>query len=280
MKSKDLSHRTPFELMDHRLSSLRTLGWLLLIGSCMNVWPARAGQPRELGLAVHWQDGLLTVTGEFPGRQVEILYLEAYCRPGSTDRDWGETVIRHETDIVSSSPDGKALRLRDRLRDGVVVDHRIAASGDEIEFHLVAHNPTARASAADWAQPCVRVASFTGCEPDSGRTLVPDYARKSFVFLDGRLTRLPTEPWAIEARYTPGQVYRLAGVPREDVNPRPLSTLTPSASLFGVRMCILSDFRIGVLVPDERKTIEGRLYFLPAEPEGLLARYREDFPDD
>jgi len=41
---------------------------------------------------------------------------------------------------------------------------------------------------------------------------------------DGKLTRLPTSPWADKARYTPGQVYCPAGVDRNDVNPRPLSS--------------------------------------------------------
>ena len=35
-------------------------------------------------------------------------------------------------------------------------------------------------------------------------TLVPAYARKCFLFLDGKLTRLPTEPWADQARYIVG----------------------------------------------------------------------------
>lgn len=125
-----------------------------------------------------------------------------------------------------------------KLRDGVVVDHQITTDADEVDFQLVAYNPTERASLAHWAQPCVRVGSFTGCRTDDRRTLVPDYARKSFIVLNDRLTRLPTEPWADEARYTPGQVYRPAGIPPDDVNPRPLSTLTPSVSLFG---CYSSD---------------------------------------
>ena len=37
------------------------------------------------------------------------------------------------------------------------------------------------------------------------------------------VARLPTEPWATQARYVPGQVYAPVGVNRNDVNPRPLS---------------------------------------------------------
>ena len=49
--------------------------------------------------------------------------LEAYCRPGSTDRDWHETVIPHESELVLATDDGKRIELRDRLSDGVVVNH-------------------------------------------------------------------------------------------------------------------------------------------------------------
>jgi hypothetical protein len=79
----------------------------------------------------------------------------------------------------------------------------------------------------------MRIDRFTGCPRDDARTLVPRYARKCFLFLDGKLTRLPTEPWADKARYTPGQVYAPRHVDRNDVNPRPLSPLTPSHGLTG-----------------------------------------------
>jgi hypothetical protein len=35
-----------------------------------------------------------------------MLYLEAYCRPGSTDREWRETVIPHRVEFVEASRDG------------------------------------------------------------------------------------------------------------------------------------------------------------------------------
>src|SRR5437764_10485222 len=58
--------------------------------------------------------------------EIRINYLEAYCRAGSTDADWvKQTVIKHENELVEKSPDGKRIRLRDTLADGVIVDHVI-----------------------------------------------------------------------------------------------------------------------------------------------------------
>jgi hypothetical protein len=254
-------------------------------------------------LTVRWEKNFLRIRGDkLPGGEVEINYLEAYCRPGSTDRDWRETVIGHSAEQVSAREDGSVIRLRDRLRDGVTVEHTITAAADEVDFRLVAHNPTATESQAHWAQPCVRVDKFTGCSRDDARALVPAYARKCFIFLDGKLTRLPTQPWADKARYTPGQVYCPRHVDRNDVNPRPLSPLVPSNGLTGcfsadertilamawepyqelfqgVIACIHSDFRIGGLKPGETKRIRGKLYVVPADVPALVRRYERDFPE-
>ena len=264
---------------------------------------SRSAEEPPAPLTLSWADNYLTITGaDLPGGSMRILYLEAYCRPGSTKRDWGETVIGHTTRLVSASDDGTALELEDTLRDGVVVRHKITATHDEVDFRLAAHNPTDRASEAHWAQPCIRVDKFTGCPTDDARELVPEYARKCFVFLGGKLARLPTEPWATEARYVPGQVYCPRVVDRNDVNPRPLSKLVPSNGLtgcfsadekhmmavawepyqelfLGVITCIHSDFRVGGLAPGETKEIRGKMYFVPADVESLTARYRRDFPE-
>jgi hypothetical protein len=269
----------------------------LLVSTC------HAAEPSTAELRIAWQDNMLTISGDgVPGDEIPILYLEAYCRPGSTDRDWGETVIKHKAEKISASDDGKQIKLRDTLADGVVVDHTITARGDEVTFELVAHNPTDKASEAHWAQPCMRVDKFTGTPKDDARDLVPAYARKSFLFLDGARTRLPTEPWAKEARYIPGQVYGAPGVDRNDLNPRPLSKLVPSSGLCGafsaddktilavawepyqeifqgVITCIHSDFRIGGLAPGETKKIRGKLYVVPADVAALVKRYERDFPE-
>ena len=261
---------------------------------------ARSQEPT--GLTIAWEKNYLTIRGDFPGREIKIHYLEAYCRPGSTDREWRDTVIRHTAELLDSPAGGKLIKLRDKLTDGVTVEHTITAKTDEIDFHLRAHNPTATASQAHWAQPCIRVDQFTGTTKDDARTLVPAYARKCFLFLDGQLTRLPTTPWADKARYIPGQVYCPPGVDRNDVNPRPLSPLVPSSGLCGcfsaderqimavawspyqeifqgVAVCLHSDFRLGGLVPGQSKTIRGKIYIVPADIKQLVARYERDFPE-
>ena len=134
-------------------------------------------------------------------------------------------------------------------------------------------------------------------EPNS-EAYLPDVSS----FLDGKLTRMPNEPWARDARYTPGQVWCPEGVSRNDVNPRPLSPLVPSNGLIGcfsgdgkqlmatawepyqelfqgVIVCLHSDFRIGGLKPGQSRTIRGKIYLMPADEDALLARYRLDFPE-
>ncbi len=246
-------------------------------------------------LTISWEKNFLTIRGAFPGQELRIHYLEAYCRAGSTDADWVKhTVIRHQAEMVGT-PTDREIELVDRLTDGVVVRHKITATADEIDFRLVAHNPTETASEAQWAQPCIRVDKFTGLDK---LTYIP----QCFIFREGKLARLPTEPWATQARYIPGQVYRPKHVDRNDVNPRPLSTLTPSNGLCGVfsgdnrwimatawepyqelfqgvATCMHSDFRIGGLKPGETKHIRGKLYLVPADPDVLLRRYERDFPE-
>jgi hypothetical protein len=251
-------------------------------------------------LRIRWADNLLTIEApadgpQLPGGKLTVNYLEAYCRGGSTDRDWGETVIKHTTRLVSAAADGHALALECRLADGVIVTHQITAATDSVDFRLVATNPTSTASAAHWAQPCIRVADFTGLTQQT-------YLPACFILVDGQVARLPTEPWATAARYTPGQVYCPRGVNRNDVNPRPLSTIVPSHGLIGcqsadrrwtmasawepyqelfqgVITCVHSDFRIGGLDSGETKRVRGKLYVAREGIERLVKRYERDFPE-
>lgn len=248
---------------------------------------------------IDWQKNFLTISGPFPGEEIKINYLEAYCRPGSTDRDWGQTVIPHTAERIPTD-DPRVIRLRDQLKDGVTVKHTIRAGDDDVTFEVVAHNPTQKASEAHWAQPCMRVDRFVGADPANARVLVPEYVKKCFLFIDGKEMRLPTQPWADKARYTPGQVYCPEDVDRDDVNPRPLSKLVPSSSLCGcysadekwilavawepyqeifqgVITCMHNDFRIGGLKPGETKTIRGKLYLVPADMPKLVKRFEKDF---
>src|SRR5437868_578136 len=86
-------------------------------------------------LTLSWAKNYLTIHGaRLPGGQLRIHYLEAYCRPGSTDRDWRETVIKHQTELLEQSANGRSLKLRCTLADGVVVLHDIVAGADEVTF--------------------------------------------------------------------------------------------------------------------------------------------------
>ena len=257
-------------------------------------------EPADPPLSLAWSDEILTISGaNVPGGSIRIWYIEAFCRPGSTDRDWHETVIPHKTQLLEKSPDGRMLKLRSTLDDGVIITHEIEAGSDEVTFRVTAENPTKQASQAHWAQPCIRVDRFVGvpAKPDS-----EEYLGKSFIVLDGKPAFLPTKPWATRARYTPGQVWCPKHVDRNDVNPRPLSALVPSNGLIGcvskdntqllatawepyqelfqgVITCLHSDFRIGGLNPGEIKTICGKLYLVPNNLKKLIERYERDFPE-
>ena len=250
-------------------------------------WAAEQGP-----LSLSWSNEMLSIRGShLLGGEISVHYMEAFCRPGSTRRDWKETVIPHRTRLVEASADQHLIRLRSELDDGVVVDHEIRAGHDAVDFRVVATNHGSTESQAHWAQPCIRVDRFTGVKPEPNSEA---YLPNCFLFLDGRLTRMPTEKWAREARYTPGQVWCPDDVSRSDVNPRPLSSLVPSNGLIGcfsgdgkllmatawepyqelfqgVIVCLHSDFRIGGLKPGQTRTIRGKIYLMPADVDGLLA---------
>lgn len=258
------------------------------------------GKPR---LTLSREKNMLTIHGDhIPGGKIPINYLEAYCRANSTDADWGKhTVVKHETQTLSLNADKTVLKLKCTVADGVTVQHTITAKGDEVDFQLVAHNPTDRRSEVHWAQPCIRVGEFAGL----GASTTDDkyaYIKKSFVFLDGKPAFMPTRNWATKARYVPGQVWCPKNVPRTDVNPRPLSSEVPSNGLIGcysgdnqwifatafepyqelfqgVIRCLHADFRLGGLQPGETKTIRGKIYIVPADMDALVKRYERDFPE-
>jgi len=251
-----------------------------------------------------WKDNILTIHHPgIPGGKVETWYLEAYCRPGSTDRAWDKTVIGHATKLVSINAAKTILKLRCTLKDGVIVDHVIHALADGVSFKLIANNPGDQISSAHWAQPCTRVGVFTGTGIGSTDNKYA-YLKKSFVFQDANDEPdfMPTANWAVNGRYTPGQVWCPKHVPRKDVNPRPLHPDPPHLGLIGcvssddkwllatawepyqelfqgVIRCLHSDLRIGGLEPGGTKTIRGRIYVVPNDFPELLARYRRDFPE-
>jgi hypothetical protein len=235
---------------------------------------------------------------QVPGKEIQINYLEAYCRTGSTDADWVKhTVVGHKTETVSTSADGKQIKLRCKVNDGLVVEHDIRAVSDGVTFDLTVTNSTDHPNEAQWAQPCIRLGDFAGAETEAPNC--PDIKLdRAFIFLDGKLARMPTQPWATQARYTPGQVWCPKDVPRTDVNPRPLSTLVPDNNLIGcfskdgkwifavtfeptqelfegVIRCLHNDFRIGSVPPGQTKKIHGRIWIIPNDVSRLTELHRE-----
>jgi len=276
---------------------------LFTISVLLMLAPLTALLAAEPGLTLSYEPNWLSIHHRsIPGDKVRIHYLEAYCRAESTDADWGKhTKIKHSSELISLGTDGKTLKLRDTLSDGVTVEHVIVAEDYEIDFQLVAHNPGTTRSEAHWAQPCIQLATFTGFDPKGPDR--DDYLPKCFIFLDGKLARMnEIQPWSKEARYIPGQVWCPINVPRTDVNPRPLSPLVPSNGLIGVFSgdeklilatawepyqelfqgvirCVHSDFRLGGLQPGETKNIHGKIYIVPNDAPALLKRYAADFPE-
>jgi hypothetical protein len=272
---------------------------VILLAACASSRAASAGP--TLALARLGNDLIIVAeSGPFPG-PVKINYMEAYCRAGSTNQDWRtKTKIPHRSELISSSP--KSIKIRETLEDGVVFEHTITAGAGEVDFRVVAHNPTPRPSQVHWAQPCLRVDVFTGRGRVDQRVLRPANIWQSFLFIDGRLTMMPTRPWAEEAINVPGQVWAPAHVSRDDVNPRPLSPLVPSNGLVGcfsadgklilatawepyqevfqgVLACLHNDFRVGGLAPGETKHIRGKIYVVPADIDALVKRFERDFPE-
>lgn len=253
---------------------------------------ATAALGADRGLTIDWEKNYLTIHGkEIPGGTIRVLYLEAYCKSGSTDRDWGQTTIPHATELLSAAP--HVIRLKCRVQPSVVVEHEITAGKDDVTFRLTARNEGKEYVDVVWAQPCMRVDKFTGLKQD-------DYFRRCFIFTDKGLTALDKTHRGTKARYVPGQVYVPKEVDRNDVNPRPLSDDVPANGLIGafsadskkivamawdqtqelfqgVIVCIHSDFRIGGLKPGETKKLFGKIYIVDNDVEKLLARYNKDF---
>jgi hypothetical protein len=230
-------------------------------------------------LSLTWDKEMLTIHGKhLPGGALEVWYIEAFCRPGSTRRDWKQTTIPHTTELVESSPDGRAHPARSRLSDGVLIDHEIRAGRDEVDFACCDQPNPGRVAGTLGSAAVHPRRSYAGTKAEHGSEA---YLPRCFIYVDGRPARLPTAPWARSALYTPGQVWCPEGVSRDDVNPRPLSPIVPSNCLIGcvsadgkellatawepyqelfqgVIACLHSDFRIGGLKPGQSKTIRGR----------------------
>src|SRR3954453_15496142 len=96
---------------------------------------ARASEALTLELP----NNLLTISSpRLPGGRIEIWYLEAFRRKGSTQRDWGKTTLPHHTSLLSSDP--RHLRFRTFVDPDVEVLHEVSSSADEVQFDFAFTN--------------------------------------------------------------------------------------------------------------------------------------------
>jgi len=269
---------------------IRHLSFLLLAGS----FAVSAGT--TAGLSIAWTNNMLSVSGpDMPGGKVDIWYLEAFCRSGSTRRDWRQTTLPHKTELVSADKHGKRIKLRTAVEPHVEAAHDIRAGKDEVDFRLTLKNRGTGFVDVQWFQPCMRVDRFTGGNQSN-------YINKSFIFTDRGMTRLDKTRRTQEAIYRGGQVYVPKEINLEDVNPRPISPDRPVNALIGcfsaddryllamawdrtqelfqgVIVCLHNDPRVGGLKAGETKRLHGKIYFLKNDPAELLKRYQRDFPN-
>lgn len=262
-----------------------------LIAGLFSVIATLAVQAAE-PLSLSWTNNMLRISGpNIPGEFVEIWYLEAFCRSGSTHQPWDKTTIPHKTRLIEANP--QFIRLRTLVEPSVVLDHVIRPKHDEVDFQLEARNEGGAFVDIQWFQPCMRVNRFTGASQQT-------YIEKSFIFTQDGLQFLDKLPRTEEAIYRGGQVYVPPGIPLEDVNPRPISAIKPSNPLIGcisadgkkilatawdqtqelfqgVIVCLHNDPRLGGLKSKETKKIRGKVYILENNPELLLRRYKADF---
>jgi hypothetical protein len=254
---------------------------------------AKAAQP----LSISWTNNVLTVSDpRLPGGQLQIWYLEAFCRKGAFGREWKETTLPHKTTLTRADPNGRRLEFRTSISPDVQLRHEIQAGTDELDLRFQFENKGSEPVDLQWFEPaCIRVASFTGCSQTN-------YIARSFIFTSKGLTHLDQLQRTLDARYLGGQVYLPASVSRDDANPRPVSLDHPvngligcfsadnrwllaaasdqTSELFeGVYVCLHSDPRLDGLAPGEVKRRRSKIYLLPNDPSALLARYRRNFPE-
>ena len=264
----------------------------LLWGLMVGIWSFPCAHADD-ALTLSWTNNLLTISNtNLPGGKLDIWYLEAFCRKGSTHQDWGKTTLPHKTVLASSS--AHCLDFRTSVEPNVEVHHTVVALKDAVECSFVLANRGTEPVDLEWFQPgCIHVERFTGSDQTN-------YISRSFIFTERGLTTLDKTRRHDEALYHGGQVYVPKGINLADVNPRPISDDQPVNGLIGcfsadgkwllataststhelfegVYVCLHSDPHVGGLNPAMTKSIVARIYFLKNDPDELLKRYRMDF---
>ncbi|MBL9176310.1 MAG: hypothetical protein JNL10_22395 [Verrucomicrobiales bacterium] len=255
------------------------------------VAPASAGEP-----SLAWTNNLLTWRDpRLPGGKVDVWYLEAFLRPGAHDREWGQTVIRHRTELSSAAPNGSELQFRTRVEPDLDVSHRVGVVDDGLQLEFTLTNRGTAPSPVQWFQPaCIRVAGFTGADQEG-------YLGKSWVFTPTGLTLLKDLQRTSEARYRGGQVFLPPWTAAVDANPRPIAGNSLTNGLIGcfsedgrwilatasdhthelfegVYVCLHSDPRIAGVPAGGSLRIRQKIYLLTNDVPALLKRYQQDFP--
>src|SRR5437870_1575696 len=105
----------------------------IVIGVC-GILLCCSGFAADLGLKIAWEKGMLRINGAFPGEIVDVWYLEAFCRSGSTHQKWDQTTISQKSELVSADANGKKILLRTKVEPSVVVEHEITTGPDEVNF--------------------------------------------------------------------------------------------------------------------------------------------------
>ena len=243
-----------------------------------------------------WTNNLLTWSDlRLPGGKIEVWYLEAFLRSGAHDRDWGQTVVRHRTELSSAAPDGRELRFRTRGEPDLEVLHHVAVADDGLDLEFEMINRGTNASPVRWFQPaCIRVAGFTGTDQMG-------YLAKSFVFTPTGLTLLKDLKRNSEARYRGGQVFLPPWTAAAEANPRPIAGNSLTNGLIGcfsadgrwilatasnhthelfegVYVCLHSDPKIAAVPAGGNLRIRQKIYLMTNDVPALLQRYRQDFP--
>jgi hypothetical protein len=274
---------------------IRAIGSVLFVLTFTLTGALSPGTCAAAGLSLSWTNNLLTIAGpDLPGGKLNIWYLEAFCRSGSTQRDWRQTVLPHKTSLASVSRDGKRLKFLTRVQPSIEVLHDVRAGKDEVTFDFRLTNQGAEAVDVNWFQPaCIRVDRFTGRNQSN-------YIARSFIFTERGLTTLAQTKRTEDALYRGGQVYVPKGIPLTDVNPRPLCGDQPVNGLIGcyseddrwlmatawdkthelfegVYVCLHADPHVGGLAPGETKEVHGKLYLMKNDVKALLKRYERDF---
>jgi hypothetical protein len=271
---------------NHTTTALLKMRWLfvVILSFCA----------QAQALTLSWTNNFLIVSGEnIPGKTLRILYIEAFCRSGSTDRDWGQTVIPHKTKLLATSDNGKHLFFL-TTAENIEAKHEVRAGNDEVSFVWTIRNISDKSVDLDWFQPtCIEVDKFTS----RGQT---NYWPRCFIFTTNGLTTLDKTHRTEQARYRGGQVYVPKGTDLKSVNLRPISPDQPTNNVIGcfsadnqwllasawdkthelfqgVRVCVHGDPHIGGLKPHETKTVHGKIYILKNDPTELLRRYNRDF---